>query len=328
MPISKMFVRFICTLILIPINPILVSYAVNDENNQVQNTQSTQSSENTTYQTVCATCHDNGIKNAPKINDHINWQLRSHKGLGVLYLHVINGYNRMPPLGGCVTCTNEDIKAAVDYMLAYNMTPNQFKSLNTHSKLNALPQSSPLTSISNPMAATTTEQNQPANNIQQNAEISSDIQKKYFASIMTNGKNNYDKYCAGCHGVDGGGTTLSAPALRKGLYSSSYVTTEKPISRQIDIVLQGVPSTTMMPFGQMLTDTQLASIITYTRNAWGNNTGDIVTEKDIQTERNLLKQNNNVKQNTDRTISYDELMSQGKTNYEAYLLTYLNLNRK
>ena len=49
----------------------------------------------------------------------------------------------------------------------------------------------------------------------------------------------------------------------------------------IDIVLNGKTGTAMQAFGKMLSLKELAAVITYERNAWGNNTGDMVQAKDV-----------------------------------------------
>jgi cytochrome c5 len=73
------------------------------------------------YKKVCAMCHDQGIAGAPIIYDTANWVNRLHQGgISTFYLRVINGYNNMPPKGGCVVCSNKDLEMAVDYIIAVN----------------------------------------------------------------------------------------------------------------------------------------------------------------------------------------------------------------
>lgn len=49
--------------------------------------------------------------------------------------------------------------------------------------------------------------------------------------------------------------------------------------------MKGVAGTAMQAFGAQLNDTDLAAIITYERNAWGNDTGDTVQPSDIKAAR-------------------------------------------
>jgi cytochrome c oxidase subunit 2 len=54
----------------------------------------------------------------------------------------------------------------------------------------------------------------------------------------------------------------------------------------IDIVFNGKSGTAMQAFGSQLSEVDLAAVITYERNAWGNNTGDIVTPGEILDYKN------------------------------------------
>jgi len=53
------------------------------------------------------------------------------------------------------------------------------------------------------------------------------------------------------------------------------------MTAHIDIVVNGKSGTAMQAFGNQLSEVDLAAVITYERNAWGNNTGDMVTPKEI-----------------------------------------------
>ena len=69
------------------------------------------------YEASCKMCHANGVAGAPVLNAEA-WAARLTKGNDVLYGHVINGFNAMPAKGGCATCTDDEIKAAVDYIIS------------------------------------------------------------------------------------------------------------------------------------------------------------------------------------------------------------------
>ena len=72
-----------------------------------------------TYGKSCATCHNMGIAGAPKLGDVEAWAPRIDKGMDVLYDHGINGLAPgMPAKGMCFTCSDDDIKALVDYMVS------------------------------------------------------------------------------------------------------------------------------------------------------------------------------------------------------------------
>jgi len=66
---------------------------------------------------TCAACHDTGASGAPKLGDVAAWEPRVAKGIDVLHDHAINGFNAMPAKGLCFDCSDEEIAAAVDYMV-------------------------------------------------------------------------------------------------------------------------------------------------------------------------------------------------------------------
>ncbi|GAB2999255.1 cytochrome c5 family protein [Psychrosphaera aestuarii] len=69
------------------------------------------------YQSSCAACHGAGIMGAPKMGDAGAWSPRVAQGMDVLAQHAINGFNAMPAKGGCVACSDDEIKAAIVYMV-------------------------------------------------------------------------------------------------------------------------------------------------------------------------------------------------------------------
>ena len=70
------------------------------------------------YNTTCAACHGTGAAGAPKLGDAGAWAARIAQGKDTLYSHAINGLNMMPPRGTCAACSDDDIKAIVDYMVS------------------------------------------------------------------------------------------------------------------------------------------------------------------------------------------------------------------
>ncbi len=72
------------------------------------------------YKKTCKMCHDRGMANAPKTGDVAEWQKRLAKGMDVMYKHAIEGFKdkgMMPPKGGNSKLTDDEVKAAVDYMI-------------------------------------------------------------------------------------------------------------------------------------------------------------------------------------------------------------------
>lgn len=69
------------------------------------------------YNAVCTACHSTGAAGAPKVGDAAAWGPRIGQGLNTLIGHAINGFNAMPAKGGCASCPDEEIQAAVEYMV-------------------------------------------------------------------------------------------------------------------------------------------------------------------------------------------------------------------
>jgi len=69
------------------------------------------------YNTYCKACHAAGVAGAPKLDDAAAWAPRIEKGMDTLMDHVVNGFNAMPPKGTCMSCSEADLKATVEYMI-------------------------------------------------------------------------------------------------------------------------------------------------------------------------------------------------------------------
>ena len=70
------------------------------------------------YNAVCAACHNLGVANAPKFRDAATWAPRIGKGIDALVASAINGIGTMPARGGVPTVTDEEIRSAVEHMVA------------------------------------------------------------------------------------------------------------------------------------------------------------------------------------------------------------------
>lgn len=97
-----------------------------------------------------------------------------------------------------------------------------------------------------------------------------DLSEKSFDELMTLGKEVYVSACQACHMPEGQGMPPAFPALKGSAIALG------DINAHIDIVVKGKPGSAMAGFASSLTKQQLAAVITYERNAWGNDTGDVV----------------------------------------------------
>jgi len=95
--------------------------------------------------------------------------------------------------------------------------------------------------------------------------------------LMQLGETTYTAYCAACHQPTGLGLPPAFPALK-----GSPIATTGTIQDHINIVFNGKAGTGMQGYGKQLSLKQLAAVVTYERNAWGNDTGDLVQASDVK----------------------------------------------
>lgn len=106
--------------------------------------------------------------------------------------------------------------------------------------------------------------------------------------LMKHGETVYNNTCAVCHKVDGHGMPPAFPSMVGGKVATG------PMAKHIDTVVHGVKGTAMQAFGEQLSDDDIAAVITYERNSWGNSdqkrygkdAGGLVQPKMIDDARN------------------------------------------
>ena len=94
--------------------------------------------------------------------------------------------------------------------------------------------------------------------------------------LMSEGERVYNAACAACHMPNGEGLPGVFPALK-----GSVLATQNDPTAHIEIVLNGKTGTAMQAFGKMLSLKEIAAVVTYERNAWGHNTGQLIQPKDV-----------------------------------------------
>ncbi|SNX47766.1 Cytochrome c oxidase subunit 2 precursor [Vibrio thalassae] len=97
-----------------------------------------------------------------------------------------------------------------------------------------------------------------------------------LGELMSVGEEVYAGRCAVCHQANGQGIPGAFPAI-----AGSTVATTGDVSIHISKIVDGVSGTAMQSFANQLTDKEIAAVVTYQRNAWGNDTGDVVQASDI-----------------------------------------------
>jgi len=144
--------------------------------------------------------------------------------------------------------------------------------------------------------------------------------------LMALGETTYVAYCAACHQVSGAGLPPAFPALKNSPVAMGDIT------EHIKTVYDGKAGTGMQGYGKQLTMKQIAAVVTYERNAWGNNTGDAVQASDVKSAVENTSQGatstQNATENTTKPVveelpaedltkvyNLDELMAMGEKVY-------------
>ena len=114
------------------------------------------------------------------------------------------------------------------------------------------------------------------------AVVAASTEPKVFTKdeLMAAGEKAYGAYCGACHGANGEG---NAAMVVKPLKGSPVA--KGPRDAHLAMVLKGSTINPMMASWKQLSDDELAAIITFERNAWGNATGDVVQPADVAAAR-------------------------------------------
>jgi cytochrome c oxidase subunit 2 len=119
--------------------------------------------------------------------------------------------------------------------------------------------------------------------------------------LAATGKKVYDANCASCHQANGLGLPGAFPPIaaghpfaaaaqltgelaQRGFYRDGKIILGS-VSQHVGIVLHGIPGTAMPAFGPQLSDADIAAVVTYERNSFGNHTGDAVQPAEVKTAR-------------------------------------------
>jgi cytochrome c oxidase subunit 2 len=113
------------------------------------------------------------------------------------------------------------------------------------------------------------------------AEAASATRTWAMDELMAKGETVYQGNCLACHQAGGEGIPAAGfPALKDSKIATG------PVAGHLDIVLHGSKQNpAMAAFGPQLSDVELAAVITYERNAFGNDTGDLVQPADVAAAR-------------------------------------------
>lgn len=101
-----------------PVGKVSVQGHAQPDNKVMSNEVTGKESGQETYQQYCIVCHRDGLAGAPKFRNEQDWKPRlSGRELNDLLASSIKGLNAMPVKGTCIKCSDDDLKAAISYML-------------------------------------------------------------------------------------------------------------------------------------------------------------------------------------------------------------------
>jgi cytochrome c oxidase subunit 2 len=119
--------------------------------------------------------------------------------------------------------------------------------------------------------------------------------------LMAEGERVYNDTCSGCHRVDGMGIPGVYPPLVAGAAFDGAEFLTQPLEARgflkdgrihlgstenhIEAVVNGIPNSRMFAFSGLLSDAEIAAVVTYERNAWGNDSGAIVQPAQVKASR-------------------------------------------
>lgn len=134
------------------------------------------------------------------------------------------------------------------------------------------------------------------------AEAAADADKTYtMEELKMHGEGVFASRCAVCHQANGQGIAGAFPPLVDGAaFKASPDTAARlealgffkdgkivlgPREKHLDIVMHGIAGSAMQAFGEQLSDLDIAAVITFERNSWGNQSGDVIQPSDVAAQR-------------------------------------------
>jgi cytochrome c oxidase subunit 2 len=100
-----------------------------------------------------------------------------------------------------------------------------------------------------------------------------------ISELLERGEKVYGGTCAACHQANGEGIPGAFPAIKDSAVATG------PAGDHLALVMNGKAGTAMTAFAGQLSDVDLAAVVTYQRNAWGNNVGDLIQPAEVKAAR-------------------------------------------
>ena len=121
--------------------------------------------------------------------------------------------------------------------------------------------------------------------------------------LNTIGEQVYASRCSVCHQANGEGIPGAFPAIKGSPVALGNV------SDHIDVIVYGRSGTAMQAFDNQLTEKEIAAVITYQRNAWGNDTGDVIQASDINAYKQQIEGGGSADATSDTQTTPESSMS-------------------
>jgi cytochrome c5 len=100
-----------------PVGEVYVAGESEPEEAAATTADAAQKSGEQVYNSSCMACHVAGVAGAPKLGDVAAWAPRIAAGMDSLLANATNGLKAMPPKGTCMSCSSDELQAAVEYMV-------------------------------------------------------------------------------------------------------------------------------------------------------------------------------------------------------------------
>lgn len=99
-----------------PVGQVTVAEATDTTSTKPAEVKTANSGE-TIYKKYCSLCHSIGVGGAPRFHSKDDWKERMKQGIDTLVKNAVNGIRAMPAKGTCMTCSEAELKNAIEHML-------------------------------------------------------------------------------------------------------------------------------------------------------------------------------------------------------------------
>jgi cytochrome c5 len=178
-----------------------------------------------TYDRYCMACHTTGAAGAPMLGDENAWEPRVARGMDTLMQNTIQGIGAMPPMGTCMDCSEEELRASVEYLLdsleAAETQAGDQRQAEPQGQAQPQPQDPPQQQPQD--QAQQQPQDPPQQQPQAPPQQPAQPQQQAQAAAGRSGQEIYERSCAMCHNAGVAGAPMLndpgawAPRVERGM---------------------------------------------------------------------------------------------------------------